>query len=312
MAVESMGVVRKMRGLSRRAWRRVARAIDRAVYGAPTLPAPLLRHEPDRATLTAATEALSVRWAKYSAVGVDQTISPHDDMFEGRHLEQYLFVGRSAIEVISEGMLLARKTHFGKLLDLPCGYGRVTRHLVKFFPDAEIFVSEIDRAKQDFCSSTFGVQGLDLPADFSGEPAHHFDLIFVGSLLTHLNEGLSIKALDYLLKSLSEGGLLIITTHGRYATTQTAARGHLEQQALRSFWRKGFGYEGGSTYGNSRIAPSWFLRALESMPDARVLGHKEQGWALFQDVFVIEKAIGWTWPRPLKMRWPYHWLAHPR
>jgi hypothetical protein len=40
------------------------------------------------------------------------------------------------------------------------------------------------------------------------------------------------------------------------------------------------------------------------MPDARVLGHKEQGWALHQDLFVIEKATGWTWARPLKSRWP--------
>jgi hypothetical protein len=124
-----------------------------------------------------------------------------------------------------------------------------------------------------------------------------FGLIFVGSLLTHLNELLSISALRYLLKSLCEGGLLIVTTHGRYATMLASGPGQREQKT-RQFMRKGFGYEGASSYGSSRMAPSWVLRVFESMPDARVLGHKERGWSSFQDVFVIEKATGWTWPRP--------------
>ncbi len=294
-----MIVVQKMRGVSRRAWRRAVDAIYSTVFRSPTLPRPQLSHDQDRASILEATEALIARWANYRAEALDQTISQHDDMFEG-DLEHYLFVGTSALEVISEAMLLARKMRFGNLLDVPCGYGRVTRHLVKFFPDSQVFVSEKDKAKQHFCESMFGAQGLDLPLDFSGEPTRQFDLIFVGSLLTHLNERLSINALRYLLKSLSEGGLLIMTTHGRHATTLAAGSGQLEQKTLHQFMRNGFGYDGGSTYGNSRMAPSWVLRTFESMPDARVLGHKERGWARHQDVFVIEKATGWTWPRPFK------------
>src|SRR5262249_43255454 len=161
---------------------------------------------------------------------IDLTISPHDDMFVAGELASYLFVGTSALEVISEAMLLARKTHFADVLDVPCGYGRVTRHLVKFFPESQIFVSEIDRAKQGFCASTFGAQGIDLPPDFTGEPSRCFDLIFVGSLLTHLNEARSVNLLRYLLKALSEGGLLIVTTHGRHATAVPASRGLLEEK----------------------------------------------------------------------------------
>jgi hypothetical protein len=37
------------------------------------------------------------------------------------------------------------------------------------------------------------------------------------------------------------------------------------------------------------------------------LGHKERGWSSFQDVFVIEKATGWTWPRPNG-----RWIARQR
>jgi SAM-dependent methyltransferase len=300
-----MIVAQKMRAVSRRAWRRAADAISNTVFRPPTLPLPQPSHDQGRASILEATEGLIARWANYRAETLDQRISQHDDMFEG-DIQHYLFAGRSALEVISEAMLLARKTRFDYLLDVPCGYGRVTRHLVKFFPDSQIFVSEKDKAKQHFSASTFGTKELDLPLDFCGEPTCQFDLIFVGSLLTHLNERLSISALRYLLKSLSEGGLLIVTTHGRYATMLTSSPGQLEQKA-RQFMRNGFGYEGGSTYGSSRMAPSWVLRIFESMPDARVLGHKEQGWSCFQDVFVIEKTTGWTWPRP-----DGRWIARQR
>jgi hypothetical protein len=97
-----------------------------------------------------------------------------------------------------------------------------------------------------------------------------------------------------------------VTTHGRYATMLASGPGQLELKT-RQFMRGGFGYEGDSTYGSSRMAPSWVLRVLESMPDARVLGHKERGWSNFQDVFVIEKATGWTWPRADR-----RWIARRR
>jgi SAM-dependent methyltransferase len=291
-----MDMVQKLRDLSRPVRRRVR---DMLTARAPVLPRLQHRDEEPRPQFPAAAEALSARWAQYRAAEVDLTIAEHDDMFVAGQLAHYLFVGTSALEVISEAMLLARKTRFAKVLDVPCGYGRVTRHLVKFFPEAEIFVSEIDKAKQNFCVSTFGARAIDLPSDFSGAPAELFDLIFVGSLFTHLNAALSLGALRYLLDALSQGGLLIFTTHGRHATALPASEGQLEQKTLRDFMRTGFGYDGGVAYGNSRIAPSWVVRAVESMPDARIVAHKEQGWALHQDVFVIEKAAGWTWPRPM-------------
>jgi SAM-dependent methyltransferase len=249
-----------------------------------------------------AIESLSARWARYRATKVDKTIAPNDDMFIAGELDHYLFVGISALQVVSEAMLLATKTGFARILDLPCGFGRATRHFVKFFPDSDIFVSEIDKEKQAFASTQFDAHGFDVPPDFSGEPAGRFDLIFVGSLLTHLNAGLSINALRYLIAALSEGGLLIFTTHGRYATMLARNAGHarLHPEVSNGFLREGFGYQGGPTYGASFMAPSWVLRALEAMPDVHVLGYKERGWAQHQDVFIVQRATAWTDPRPAK------------
>jgi SAM-dependent methyltransferase len=300
-----MRIVHKIRRMTYPARLRLSEAIYKALYG---WPAPPRARPDDEQPFLAATQALLARWAQYGAASVDVTISDRDDMFVAGQLDHYLWAGRAALEIISEAMLLARKTRFDSLLDMPCGYGRVTRHLVKFFSESELFVSEIDKAKQTFCASTFGGREIDLPADFSGEPTRQFDLIFVGSLLTHLDATQSIDAIRYLLKSLSQGGLLIITTQGRYATSQAASLGYLRHSTLRSFMRNGFGYEARAGGDNRMVmAPSWVLRTLEAMPDVRVLGYKEQGWALHQDVFVLEKVTGWTWARPLKSRWP--WLG---
>lgn len=298
-----MRIVYKIRRMTYPARQRLSEALYRSLYGWPAPPRAPAR---DEQPFVAVNQALSARWAQYRAESVNLTISNCDDMFVAGERDHYLLAGTSALEIISEAMLLARKTRFRSLLDMPCGYGRVTRHLVKFFPDSEVFVSEIDKAKQTFCASTFGGREIDLPADFSGEPARQFDMIFVGSLLTHLDANQSIDAIRYLLKSLAEGGLLIMTIQGRYATSQSASLGYLRPDTLRSFMHKGFGYESRAG-GDNRMAmaPSWLLRIVESMPDARVLGHKERGWALHQDVFVIEKAADWTWARPLKSRWPW-------
>jgi len=251
------------------------------------------------AAQTAVMESLLARWAKYRASEIDMTIAPNEDMMSPGEFnaEHYLAVGLSAVEVVSEAMVISGKMEFAKILDLPCGFGRVARHFVKFFPDSQIFASEVDKAKQSFTASQFGLSEFDAPADFLGEPPDRFDLIFVGSLLTHLNTELTTNALRYLIAALAENGLLIFTTHGRHATNRS--RMALQLDALTGFLRDGFGYQGDPTYGTTFAAPSWYFRYLETCQDARVLAFKERGWAGLQDAVVVQKAPAWTQPRPL-------------
>ena len=54
-----------------------------------------------------AIEKLSARWARYLTANIDKTIAPNDDMFVAGELDHYLFVGVSALQVVSEAMLLA-------------------------------------------------------------------------------------------------------------------------------------------------------------------------------------------------------------
>lgn len=174
--------------------------------------------------------AIENRWKRYEQDCIDQEISAVDDMLPSEQSrEEYFGVGRSALHVISEAMFLSGRTDFNHVLDLPCGGGRVTRHLVKFFPESRIFVDDIVVEKREAVRDQFSVEIKTFPRNFKGSASPFFDLIFVGSLFTHLNETMFVDALDYLIRSLNPEGLLIVTTHGRAASTWAAA----DQRRLR-------------------------------------------------------------------------------
>ena len=66
---------------------------------------------------------------------IDSRISPHDGMYKGDG-DHYFKVGLSAINCIDKAMAAAGLSEPKRVLDLPCGHGRVLRFLVQRFPDA--------------------------------------------------------------------------------------------------------------------------------------------------------------------------------
>ena len=223
-------------------------------------------------------EAILQRWKHYAAQKIDETVSPHDDMlYSAALMAPYLQIGISALEVIAEAMLLAKRTHFARVLDLPCGGGRVTRHLVKFFYDAEIFVSDIEKPKQDFVVSQFGARGIDIPQDFSVASPRHYDLIFVGSLVTHFNAAMFIRTMNYCVDALSPEGLLVLSTHGRFVAAKARPQGQdgisaaIRNAIDAGFLQDGFGYvemehdrkRYGTSYGASFSTPSWVMQQMQ-------------------------------------------------
>ena len=256
-----------------------------------------------------ALRSLDARWTEYRSSPVDMTVSPVDDMIGKAGLEYYEVVGLSALEIISEAMLLARREDFPDILDLPCGGGRVTRQLVRFFPESTIYVCDAEKPKEDFVASHFKLPRFEAPIDFKGTPARQVDLIFVGSLLTHLDQDLFAAAVNYFIDALKVNGVLVATFHGRHrarvsttnqrsaaakSPTKTAPRPELLQNLEGKFLREGFCFGahsrvGSIIYGTSFSAPSWVLRLVEARPDAQILGVKERGWARNQDVLILQK-----------------------
>src|SRR4051812_24162879 len=102
--------------------------------------------------------------------GVIRTIAPNDWMTDKVKPENYFIAGRSALKAILVSLEAARvdPASVTRILDLPCGHGRVLRHLRAGFPAAEIAACDIDRDGVDFCARTFGatpIYSRDDPAE---------------------------------------------------------------------------------------------------------------------------------------------------
>jgi len=228
--------------------------------------------------------------------GVIPDLADADTMFDGSS-GHYLAVGVSALHVIEAAFLDAPPPR--RILDLPCGFGRVTRMLRARYPSADITVCDLDRAGVDFTASCFGARGVYSEPDFRDlQLGTVFDLIWVGSLLTHLPEHQTRQFLDFAVRHMGPGSRLIVTSHGgfvagrlrewTYGLTTAAARGLLAEFRMAGY---GFrGYSGGERYGISLASRSWFEHALAGGPLC-LQSYQERGWDDHQDTLVLRRRM---------------------
>ena len=81
--------------------------------------------------------------------------------------------------------------------------GRVTRMLRARYPSAEITVCDLDHLCVDFTAAHFSARGVYSKPNFGGlELGAVFDLIWVGSLLTHLPEHQTRQFLDFAVRQM--------------------------------------------------------------------------------------------------------------
>ena len=230
-------------------------------------------------------------------------ISPNELMIHNGSQNHYFRVGKSAIDSIHLGLRRAgiEASEVKRVLDLPCGHGRVLRYLRASFPEAEITACDLLRDGVDFCASTFGA----IPAYSEDDPRtipierDAYDLIWVGSLFTHFDVPLWDEFLEVLRASLRPGGLLIFTTAGRHVYRQMIegrTYGLPRQRVtllLRDYERRGFGYArypsdylgSKSYYGVSRARPDWVLAKINRLGGLRVVHFAEKAWDNHQDCY---------------------------
>ncbi len=198
-------------------------------------------------------------------------------------------------------MLAAGKASVQSILDMPCGYGRVARHLVAAFPSARLTVCDVDPEMVAFCEKEFGGRPAMSSTDLSQVTYdEQFDLIWCGSLLTHLPEQKFRDALRLFSRSLAPGGIAVVTTHGRFSPWRgrhTYVPGPRFTLAERDFYRRGFGYidytEEPSVftqnYGITLSSAAYVMEALGEDLTIRVVSFTERGWHGHQDVVVFKK-----------------------
>jgi SAM-dependent methyltransferase len=243
----------------------------------------------------------------FSNLAVDRTISPRDTMMEPNGGDEYFQIGHRALEWVRFSAELCDKPHYPRVLDLGCGHGRVLRWLRPYLHYAEITACDIDRDAVDFCCRHFGAVPAYSTSDLRALPFHDkFDLIWCGSLLTHLDEAQWQVAFDCLVDWTTNCGVILFTAQGRYFASRLARQHRfvaddVDQTALLDGLRRhGFAYQPyfGSTdrkYGITLTSPEWLSRHVQRHPGLILRSYLEEVWGQ-QDLVMLYKCDGYFAP----------------
>jgi SAM-dependent methyltransferase len=222
-----------------------------------------------------------------------------------RLAESYLTAGLSASRCIQASLDAAGKViSGGTVLDFPCGYGRVLRFLHAMFPDSTIVGVEIETEALEFCQRAFSVQGclsktarnwrsMSLPCKF--------DLIWCGSLITHVDERAAVDLLDFFCRHLTDGGVCVFTTHGPHVADLLDNKEPIfglteegRQKVLLEYQRQGYGYADyphaladgrvSGCHGVSLASPSRVVDLARGVGAWEAICYLESGWHALQDV----------------------------
>jgi SAM-dependent methyltransferase len=231
-------------------------------------------------------------------------VSASDYMYVDGWSTSYLTGGLSAGRVIRASLDAAGKVMSGgAILDFPCGYGRVLRFLKEMFPDSRVVGVEIDTEALNFCRRTFSVEG------YASSPVRSFtslclplkfDLIWCGSLITHVDRQAALDLLAFFCRHLADGGVCVFTTHGSKVADEMAdvKTKHSDftdegvRKAVREYQETGYGYANyawadhqSPSQGVSLTSPPHMLDMARSVGPWEPIYYLERGWHEHQDVY---------------------------
>jgi SAM-dependent methyltransferase len=227
------------------------------------------------------------------SAAVSRVISDNDAMFEAgnRNLDSYLRAGREAFELLTRYSDSPQR-----VLDFGCGHGRVLRHMVAEWPEAEVWACDLDPDAVDFCKKELGARGIvstERPADLT---LPRFDLIWVGSVFTHLEPRAWNGFLSLLADSLE--GILALSLEGpavaeHIRNGEEMGVGERAEGLLNDFDSTGFAfrdylYGRRKGYGLVLCSPEHARTQLESL-GLQVVAHEPCAWMGRQDVVIAAR-----------------------
>lgn len=239
---------------------------------------------------------------------VSMRIHHRDGMYSG-DAAQYFKAGLSAVECIDEVLEHVLTPTIRNVLDMPSGYGRELRFLVQRFPEATLTACDIQWDAVDFCVTAFGALPAYSRPDISDMAFdRRFDLIWSGSLVTHLDRVSTLDLLRLFSRHLNPGGVMIVTTNGEFVAEQMrqGATYDLPPDAIPALvsayedggyayrdYDRGLGYfefhPEGRGYGVSLTSPETIRSLAAEAGRLEAVYFRERGWANHQDVFAFKK-----------------------
>jgi SAM-dependent methyltransferase len=243
-------------------------------------------------------------------IAVAAPIHPNDDLFDGS-IAHYESVGSQMAQFVQRAVKLSGSEK-PTILELPCGYGRNTRHLAKKFNASDVHVADIVAPAVDFCSSTFGVHRhhmVDPLFEFATIENAKFDVAALASLITHLSQADARSAMKHLFSKIRSGGVAVVTIHGarsrellsekdcysigedartRLLSSYDAGEYAFVDSQPKNSSRAKIAKYIGKSYGVSMIPERWLRTSCEEDKltiAERIVG----GWDDNQDVYFIRK-----------------------
>jgi SAM-dependent methyltransferase len=229
---------------------------------------------------------------------VSRDVMVGDHMYNEKNPDHYFRVGHSAITSITAALMLAGRPAPYRILDFACGSGRVTRWLKAIFPGSNIICSDLRQDSLTFLKNSFDVEIVLSNPFFSDisfdEP---FDLIWCGSLITHLPQKQTQIFLECCASWLSHDGIAVVTFCGREVKRRMALS---EQKYLLAkdaekiiseleITKYGYvNYLGKDNIGFSICHPEWMLNEMIRLKNSVVI-LSEAAWDNHQDVLAFRR-----------------------
>jgi trans-aconitate methyltransferase len=164
------------------------------------------------------------------------------------------------------------------------------------YPDADIDVSDLRTDSLEFLSKQFGVNAwVSDPDPDKLQAPGTYDLIWSGSVLTHLPEEITVALMRKFLSWLNPNGVAVVTTHGRRVLQNLHERRlrymgeDQEPSFLQQLGETGYAYVPykGQPIGVSANTIPWLTDVILGM-SARVVTISEHAWDKHQDVVALQ------------------------
>lgn len=196
----------------------------------------------------------------------DQPTPPAELMEYGEPAEQHLESGqrdvKAMLSALEESRFRWRRCK--RVLEFGCCNGRLTRWLQPFADGREIWGVDIQAEKVMWAMENLGDDlrfATTTTVPHLPFPDRHFELIYAGSIFTHLGE-LHVAWMAELVRVLAPGGFLYITLHDETAVKillEEPGRDHLKDQLRDSRFagaieEADFSFVSVAPYGNAMLS----------------------------------------------------------
>ena len=179
-----------------------------------------------------------------------------------------------------------------RLLDFGCGCGRVTKILPDRGLGARVSACDVNEPAVRWCREHLSVRECIVNAPLPPLPFDDdaFDVVWCGSVFTHLDRGHQDRWLEELRRVLRPGGILLASVHGPHAWSD-----RLPPRTIARLEREGMLFV--RTNANVGVHPAWYQVAWHTEAYVRehwstffaIRDYQPRGHAGFQDLVVASK-----------------------